>query len=184
MEAFKGWSTSNFPCSFTRKITSHSMKNLNFHGLLRWKMFTLSIPHLATYAFIWLGECTFVNMIRTFGDFRLEAMRTQVGKEVGKVGDRSHYSTESLNSSHNRCQQLRIAARSLDHFGSIAGNFCGRARDSICALKSSTLLVLSPNYSHGVLSVDQEPTLGLSIFTHLLLPVIIKFDPLAVPGPT
>ena len=45
----------------------------------------LSIPHLITYAFIWLGECTFVNMIRTFEDFRLEAMRNQVGKEVGKV---------------------------------------------------------------------------------------------------
>ena len=29
------WSNSNFPCSLTRKITSHSMENLAFHSLLR-----------------------------------------------------------------------------------------------------------------------------------------------------
>ena len=32
------WSMSNFSCSITRNITSHSMENLVFHGLLRWKM--------------------------------------------------------------------------------------------------------------------------------------------------
>ena len=38
------WSFSNFPCSLTRNITSHSMKNaLVFHSLLRWKMITLPI---------------------------------------------------------------------------------------------------------------------------------------------
>ena len=31
------WSSSNFPCCLTRNITSHSMKNLAFHRLLRWK---------------------------------------------------------------------------------------------------------------------------------------------------
>ena len=30
------WSMSNFPCSLTRNITSHSMENLAFHSLLRW----------------------------------------------------------------------------------------------------------------------------------------------------
>ena len=37
------WSISNFPCSLTRNITSHSMKNLAFHSLLRWKMIMLPI---------------------------------------------------------------------------------------------------------------------------------------------
>ena len=40
---------SNFPCSRTRDITSHSMKNLAFHSLLRWKMtlhYQFSLPRL------------------------------------------------------------------------------------------------------------------------------------------
>ena len=37
---------SNFSFSLTRNITSHSMKNLSFHSLLRWKMMVL--PILAT----------------------------------------------------------------------------------------------------------------------------------------
>ena len=50
-----------FPCSLTRNITSHSMKNLAFHSLLRWKMIILPI---LTTSFIHfslgrLGECTF-----------------------------------------------------------------------------------------------------------------------------
>ena len=42
-------------------ITSHSMKNLAFHLLLRWKMIILpilSLPHLI-FQFKMLGECTF-----------------------------------------------------------------------------------------------------------------------------
>ena len=34
---------SNFPCSLTRSITSHSMKNVAFHSLLGWKMIILAI---------------------------------------------------------------------------------------------------------------------------------------------
>ena len=50
-----------FPCSLTRNITSHSMKNLAFHSLLRWEMIILPI---LTTSFIHfslgrLGECTF-----------------------------------------------------------------------------------------------------------------------------
>ena len=37
------WLISNLPCRLTRNITSHSMKNLAFHSLLRWKMIIL--PH-------------------------------------------------------------------------------------------------------------------------------------------
>ena len=33
----------NVPCGLTRNIISHSMKNLAFHSLLRWKMIILSI---------------------------------------------------------------------------------------------------------------------------------------------
>ena len=37
------WSISNFSCILTRNITSHSIKNLGFHHLLRWKMIILPI---------------------------------------------------------------------------------------------------------------------------------------------
>ena len=55
------WSSSNFSCSLTSNITSHSMKNLGFHSWLRWKMITL--PLLTTSPIYFssgrLGECTF-----------------------------------------------------------------------------------------------------------------------------
>ena len=35
---------SNFPCSLTRNIASHSMENLAFHSLLRWVAFALHLP--------------------------------------------------------------------------------------------------------------------------------------------
>ena len=54
------WSISKCPCSLTRNITSHSMKNLAFHHLLRWKMIILPIP--TTFLFKRLGECTFLNV--------------------------------------------------------------------------------------------------------------------------
>ena len=47
----------NFSCSLTRNITSHSMKNLAFHSLLRWKLIN-NIPILTT-SLIRLGEYTF-----------------------------------------------------------------------------------------------------------------------------
>ena len=40
------WSMSNFPCSFTRNITSHSMENFAMHSLLRWNK--IMLPILAT----------------------------------------------------------------------------------------------------------------------------------------
>ena len=40
------WSISNSSCSLTRNITSHSMENLAFHSLLRWK--TIILPILTT----------------------------------------------------------------------------------------------------------------------------------------
>ena len=52
---------SNFPCSLTRNITSHSMENFVFHSLLRWKMIikpilNTSLIHLSLGR---LGECSF-----------------------------------------------------------------------------------------------------------------------------
>ena len=49
---FREWSNLNFPCSLTRNITSHSIRNLAFHSLLRWKMiilynFSLSRLHIS-----------------------------------------------------------------------------------------------------------------------------------------
>ena len=45
-------SISNFPCSLTRNITSHSMENLAFHSLFRWKMI---IPQILTTSLIHLS---------------------------------------------------------------------------------------------------------------------------------
>ena len=42
------WSMSNFPCSLTRNITSHSMENLAFHHLLRLKMIKVQMLNLTT----------------------------------------------------------------------------------------------------------------------------------------
>ena len=42
------WSISDFPCSLTRNITSHSMKDLAFYGLLRCKMIILLILNYLT----------------------------------------------------------------------------------------------------------------------------------------
>ena len=57
------WSISNFSYSLTRNITSHSMKNLAFHSLLRWKMNYTPEPILTTslihFSLGRLGECTF-----------------------------------------------------------------------------------------------------------------------------
>ena len=54
---------SNFPCSLTRNTTSHSMENLTFHSLLRWKMIILQIlaTSLIHFLFERLGECTFLS---------------------------------------------------------------------------------------------------------------------------
>ena len=55
------WSISNFSCSLTRNITSHSMENLAFHLLLRWRMIILpirSLPH-QYICLKRLVECTF-----------------------------------------------------------------------------------------------------------------------------
>ena len=40
---FQEWSISNFSCSLTINITSHSMKKLAFHSLLRWQGIILPI---------------------------------------------------------------------------------------------------------------------------------------------
>ena len=40
------WSFSNFPCSLSRNITSHSVENLAFQSFLRWKVVVL--PPLTT----------------------------------------------------------------------------------------------------------------------------------------
>ena len=54
-------SSSNFSCSLTSNITSHSMKNLAFHSLLRLKDDSCTSSHYLTYTFLFkrMGECTF-----------------------------------------------------------------------------------------------------------------------------
>ena len=58
------WSISDFPCCLTRNITWHSMKNLAFQSLLRWKMIillilTTSLIHLSALK---VGRVYFVNL--------------------------------------------------------------------------------------------------------------------------
>ena len=55
------WSISNFSCSLTRNMTSHSMENLSFHSLLRWNVIILQIlaTSLIQSLFERLGEYTF-----------------------------------------------------------------------------------------------------------------------------
>ena len=45
------WSSSNFSCSLNSNITSHSMKNLVFHSLLRLKDDSCTSSHYLTYTF-------------------------------------------------------------------------------------------------------------------------------------
>ena len=37
------------PCSLARNITSHSLENLAFHSLLRWKMIVITILTTSCY---------------------------------------------------------------------------------------------------------------------------------------
>ena len=55
------WSISNFSRSLTTNITSHSMENVAFHSLLRWKMIVLSTLTTLSYTVLFtrLGECRF-----------------------------------------------------------------------------------------------------------------------------
>ena len=43
LQQWDSWSIWNFPCSLTRNVTSHSMKNLSFYSLPRWKVIILPI---------------------------------------------------------------------------------------------------------------------------------------------
>ena len=49
------WTISNFPCSLTRNITSHSRKNLAFHSLSRWTMIILPILTTSVMHFSFKG---------------------------------------------------------------------------------------------------------------------------------
>ena len=57
------WSIWNFPCTLTRNSTPHSMKNLAFHRLLRWKMIVLVTltASLIYFSLKLLGDCAFRN---------------------------------------------------------------------------------------------------------------------------
>ena len=55
---------SKFPCSLTRNMTSHSMENLTFHSLLRWKVIILQILTTSLIQLLLerLGEYTFRDL--------------------------------------------------------------------------------------------------------------------------
>ena len=57
----ESYQVQNFPCILTSNISSHTMKNLAFLSLLRWKTIGLPTSHCITNKFLYkrLGECTF-----------------------------------------------------------------------------------------------------------------------------
>ena len=97
------WSISDFPCSLTRNITSHSMKNLAFHSLLRWKMIilpvlTILILHLSLKGWenvlfwtweLWKGQSYRENQVAW--SFKRKAERpVAVTKDAFPVPSRLH----------------------------------------------------------------------------------------------
>ena len=60
----------NFPCSLTSNITSHSMKNLAFHSLLRRNMIILPILTISFIHILFkrLGECTLSSRVKLSND--------------------------------------------------------------------------------------------------------------------
>ena len=67
-------SISNFPCSLTRNITSHSMKNLAFHSFSdkRWLYYRFSLPHLCVF---WSYDWGLIKCI-CLGAFQLAYFNT------------------------------------------------------------------------------------------------------------
>ena len=77
------WSISNFPCSLTSNITSHSMENLAFHSLLRWKMIVLPI---LTTSLIHFFERWWENVLFELGTERIKRtrkLRRRGGRQPG-----------------------------------------------------------------------------------------------------
>ena len=60
-----------FVCSLPRNITSHSMKNLDLHSLLRWNMIILPNSHYLTYRFIFKG---WENVLFELGNERVSEL--------------------------------------------------------------------------------------------------------------
>ena len=109
------WSISNFPCSLTRDITSHSMKNLAFHSLLRWKVITLpilttSLIHLSLKAFqrerVW--RMSFLNL--GVKGFNLRAIHSRF-RLHGDSETRSRYDLWFLSSRHEFGLLNRLSLR-------------------------------------------------------------------------
>ena len=103
---------SNFPCSLTRNITSHSMKNLAFHSFLRWKIIILPI---LTASLINFWENVLFELLRSerinpsYEELRplLEDLsisyRYHVNKNRGTSGNRDELATEHENHSGRNC---------------------------------------------------------------------------------
>ena len=59
---WREWSSSNFLRSLTRNITSHSVENMAFHSLLRWKMIILPILTASLICFLFRRLGDFLNL--------------------------------------------------------------------------------------------------------------------------
>ena len=61
---------SKFPCSLIINITSHSMKNLAFHSLLRLEDNCCTNSHFLTYTFL----------LKRFGEFKRQSVEETTGR--------------------------------------------------------------------------------------------------------
>ena len=91
------WSMSNFPCILTRNIAYHSMENLAFHSLLKWKKITVPILVISLISIFSLA-----GWENVLSQFRGERVNQYHRKRINR-------SQKSLNQSqtrtyHNLCQ--------------------------------------------------------------------------------
>ena len=70
------WLISNLPCSLTRNITPHNMKNLALHSLLRWKMIILPNSHF--YISLWMFERMYFLNLRVKRLFHLLIVKNDI----------------------------------------------------------------------------------------------------------
>ena len=99
---FQEWSMSNFPCSLTRSITSHSMENLAFHSLRRWQMIILPI---LTTSLIHISLKGWENVLFELGSERVKLVHLLSQQRSNKMKYRELLA--------QRAQQFRAIERRL-----------------------------------------------------------------------
>ena len=129
-------SISNFPCSLTRNITPHSMKNLPFHSLLRRKIIILPILTNSLIRFSLKG---WENVLFEFGSERVSSSsQLQVRANLAQLI--SLWSSSQDPCESVRCEFYSICRPSADrasHACECPTN-CSRVSSPVCGSDGST----------------------------------------------